>query len=238
LGAKEFSIRTFVIFNKLTKSLFAVLLGASAISASATEASENNINNLMVVLRESEGNNKTDAVLRSTGPSKAIVDGKEMEFDLAWYEFIGDMHIRFVYDSPTSMSNLTSAEFAALKLTPEEAVNLAVKNIKRTYGKPKYSLWQNGIMIVEGESPDVDSSYLLDLEFWNSVTKKYPDGVVVAVPKRGGLLFAPASDKAAVTELKGRIKGLFISSERMRVSSALYLYKDSHWSIFQAAIPQ
>jgi hypothetical protein len=88
----------------------------------AGTTTEKNIDNLMVVLRESEGANKSDSVLVSTGPAKAVLaDGKQVELSFAWFEFIGDMHIRFVFDGPTSMQNLSADEFKALKLTPSEA---------------------------------------------------------------------------------------------------------------------
>jgi len=193
----------------------------------------------MVVLRESEGDNIKDVALKPMGSAKATLsDGKEVEISVAWFSFIGDMHIRFVYDSPSSMRNLTSEEFKALKLKPDEALRVAVSNIKRVYGSPKASPWDGGLMVVTGESSDLDSSYFLDSAFWKNLIKKYPDGLVVGVPKRGGLLFAPASDSKAVAGLRRSIGALFISSENMRISSALYLFKDNHWSVFQDPLAQ
>lgn len=200
-------------------------------------ADDENINNLMVVLRESEGSNKADARLVPTGPAKAVLaDGKEVELSFAWFEFIGDMHVRFVYDSPNSMRNLSVQEFEALKLTPQEAVRLAVKNIRRVYGKPTYEPWSKGVMVVEGKSPDLNSSYFLDDQFWQELLKRHPEGLVVAVPKRGGLLFAPASDRRAVENLRKGIGYLFTSSDNLRVSSALYLNKHGGWSVMQAPV--
>lgn len=200
-------------------------------------ADDEGIDNLMIVLRESEGSNKADARLVPTGPAKAVLaDGKEVELSFAWFEFIGDMHVRFVYDSPNSMRNLSVQEFEALKLTPQEAVRLAVKNIRRVYGKPTYEPWSKGVMVVEGKSPDLNSSYFLDDQFWQELLKRHPEGLVVAVPKRGGLLFAPASDRRAVENLRKGIGYLFTSSDNLRVSSALYLNKHGGWSVMQAPV--
>ena len=52
-------------------------------------------------------------------------------------------------------------------------------------------------MQVEGRSADLASSYFLDREFWIGVQRYYPEGVVAAVPQRGGLVYAPVSDDAA-----------------------------------------
>jgi hypothetical protein len=89
-------------------------------------------------------------------------------------------------------------------------------------------------MQVNGKSPDLDSSYFFDHDFWMTLSKKYADGIVVAVPKRGGLLFSRVSDEGTVGQLKKAIPLLYSSSGNLRVSSALYLFKDGKWSVFQA----
>jgi len=58
------------------------------------------------------------------------------------------------------------------------------------------------------------------------------------VPSRGSLLFVPAANTEAVALLKAGIAKLHASSEQMRVSSALYLFKDDAWSVYQPAVPQ
>lgn len=88
-------------------------------------------------------------------------------------------------------------------------------------------------MYVIGASPDLSSSYFLDRAFWRSQLAQHPEGLVAAVPMRGALVFAPASDEAAVDALRQNIAYLHRSSEKLGVSSALYLFKDDRWSVFQ-----
>ncbi len=93
-------------------------------------------------------------------------------------------------------------------------------------------------MQVQGKSPDLDSSYFLDRPYWNDLLKKHPEGLVVSVPKRGGLLYAPVEDSKAIDSLKRGVAYLHASSQRLRVSSALFLFKDGRWSVFQAPVKQ
>jgi hypothetical protein len=88
-------------------------------------------------------------------------------------------------------------------------------------------------MLVAGDSPDLDSSYFLDRAFWNSLLKENPGGVVVGVPKRGGLIYTPVSNMKAVSSLESSIRYLYDSSENMRISSALYLYKAGIWTVYR-----
>ena len=196
--------------------------------------------NFMVVVRETIGANRTEESLKPTGKVKAkLSDGKEIEFELASWEFIGDTHIRFVFDGPQSMRNATPQDLEKLGIASvEDALALALVNIKRVYGEPRTSPWEAGLIQVQGKSPDLDSSYFLDRAFWQGLTKAHPEGVVVSVAKRGGLLYVPLSNAKAVENLKRGVSYLHGSSGRLRVSGALFLFKDDHWSVFQPAPKQ
>ena len=209
-------------------------LASERVIAQAPEAIDRSARNLMVVLRESIGANKQDEVLEPTLKGRAkLADGKEIEFEVAHFALIGDMHIRFVFDGPSYMPNARPQDLARLNLSPEKAVQLAIGNIKRAYGDPIAKPWTAGLMQVQGKSPDFDSSYFLDRAFWRNLLRQHREGIVVAVPKRGGLLFTPLTDSKAVDGLRKGIAYLYSSSEKLRVSSALYLFKDDRWTVFQ-----
>lgn len=191
------------------------------------------VDNLRVVLREWQGGNKQDETLKPVGKMWAKFDGKDIVMELAWYQFLGDMQIRFVFEGPESFKNATAEEFARLNLTPAAAVERALANIESVYGAPHTAPWSGGLTQVQGGSPDLDSSYFLDRVFWRGLLKQHPEGLVVGVPKRGGLVFVPASETEAVEHLRHGITYLYRSSENLRVSSALYLFKDDRWTVFQ-----
>jgi hypothetical protein len=212
--------------------------GSSARAGEAPPPYDTTAANLMVVLRESPGANKQDESLVRTGKGKTTLpDGREVEFDLAWFEYLGDMHIRFVFDTPTSLPHAAPADLERLGLTPETALELAVANIKRVYGEP-YAVRWGAVMEVRGKLPDLFSSYFLDKAYWNRLLERHPEGIVALVAKRGGLLYAPLSNEQGVRFLRLNAVPLFTSSERLRVSSALYLFKDGAWRVFQAPAVQ
>lgn len=88
-------------------------------------------------------------------------------------------------------------------------------------------------MQVQSASPDLNSSYFLDRAFWRDLQRDHPQGLVVAVPRRGGLVYAPRDDEIAVDQLRFAVAALYAGSGGTRVSSALYLFKDGAWSVFQ-----
>jgi uncharacterized protein YtpQ (UPF0354 family) len=192
------------------------------------------VDNLMVVLREWKGANKQDETLRPLGKLAFQIEGEAVPMELAYYHLLGDMHLRFVFDGPKSFQSATAEEFARFHLSPEQAVERALANIKRVYGEPHTEPYERGLMFVLGGSPDLNSSYFLDRAFWRSQLARHPEGLVAAVPKRDALVFAPASDTEAVDALRDNIAYLHRSSGNVGISSALYLFKDDRWTVFQA----
>jgi len=225
--------------NHMFAAWLSLLVSVSALGQLPPGVSKSR-ENLMVVVRESISANRSDDSFTPTGKVKArLQDGREIEFEMASWEFIGDLHIRFVFDSPHMMINATPPDLARLGVgAVDDALALALANIKRVYGAPSAKPWEGGIMQVKGKSPDLDSSYFLDRSYWQTLFQAHPEGLVVAVPKKGGLLYASASDNKAVERLKGGIAYLHSSSEKLRVSSALFLFKDGKWSVFQAPVKQ
>jgi len=206
-------------------------------AAQGTDAIDTSAGNLLVVLRESRGANKQDESLQPFGKIRTtLADGKEIELAPSWYQYLGDMHIRLVFDGGQTMQSASPDDLERLRLSPEEALHLAIANLRRVYGAPAAQPWSGSLMQVQGGATDLNSSYFLDREFWQDVQARHPDGVVVAVPRRGGLVYAPASDELAVTNLRFSVAALYSGGPGARLSSALYLFKDGRWSVFQPAL--
>ncbi|MEO7391205.1 MAG: hypothetical protein ABIU58_03460 [Ramlibacter sp.] len=192
--------------------------------------------NLMVVLRESRGENKQDESLQPFGKVKATLsDGRSIELETSWFQYLGDMHVRLVFDGGQTIQSASPEDLARLRLTPDEALKLAIANLRRVYGAPDVQPWSGKLMQVQGGATDFNSSYFLDRDFWRDLQTHFPEGLVVAVPRRGGLVYASVADEAAVSDLRFSVAALYAGGPGARLSSALYLFKNGRWSVFQAA---
>jgi hypothetical protein len=212
------------------------LAAAGGALAAAPDPDEFDVSaaNLLVVLRESPGANKQDERLEPFGKIvRRLDDGRNVEFEASWFQYLGDMHLRLVFDGERRVQSALPQDLERLHLSPEQALTLAVDNLRRRYGEPVAEPWSGGLMLVRGKSPDLDSSYFLDRSFWQEQARNYPEGIVVAAPARGGLVFARADDMLAVTSLIFSAAVLYTADERKRLSSALYLFKEGRWSVFQ-----
>jgi hypothetical protein len=218
-------------------ALFCAALAAQA--TTETDRFDVAETNLLVLLRESPGANKQDEQLTPFGMIRArLADGREIEFEASWFQYLGDMHLRIVFDGERRVQSASPEDLQKLRLSPEEALSRAVENLRRRYGVPQAQPWSGGLMQVHGSSPDLDSSYFLDRAFWQEQLQQSPAGIVAAVPGRGGLVFARADDEDAIATLRFSAAALFASNDRARISSALYLFKDGRWSVYQPPQPQ
>lgn len=212
-------------------------LGWAVLAAGcATPAFEHTASNLLVVLRESPGANKQDDALVPFGKiTTRLPDGRDIEFEASWYQYLGDLHLRIVFDGGSQVQSAVPKDLARLSLAPDQAISLGVRNLRTRYGAPVAQPWSGGLQQVAGNAPELNSSYLLDRDFWNAQLQSHPGGVVVAVPRRGGLVFGPADDDTVLTNLRFTAAALYASDDLNRLSSALYLYKEGRWSVFQPA---
>lgn len=218
------------------RTAIAAALLALPLAAPAAEAFETSAGNLLAVLRESPGANKQDDTLRPIGKVRAVLkDGREVEFEASWFDWLGDMHVRLVFEGGERLQTASPADLQRLQLDPEQALAQAVENLRQRYGAPTVHAWGGGLHIVQGGAPDLNSSYVLDRAFWLEQLRRYPQGVVVSAPQRGGLVFAPADDDAALVSLQFSAAALFARDEARRLSSALYLFKEGRWSVYQPA---
>jgi len=190
---------------------------------------------LLFVLRERPGADKADESLALVEPFDVpLPGGASATMAPAWFDLIGDLQLRFVREMPDTQRSLHAGELGDLELDVDEAIALGLANLHRLHGEPVARPWHE-LQRVGGRTEDVDSAYFMDRTFWRARLAQHPEGLVVALPRTDLLLFAPLSDAAAVQGLRRGVAGLHAGAGDWRLSSALYLFKDDRWQVFQPA---
>jgi hypothetical protein len=204
------------------------------------EVADHTPENIMVVVRESIGANREHESLEPIGPATAVwpETGEPVAVEIAAYHLLGDVHVRFVFDGPKYMRGLKPNDLLRFDLSPQRALKLALGNIRRVYGEPRTRRHSGTIRRVQGGCADFDSSYFLHRDFWRRLLRRHPAGLVVAIPSRSDLLYTPLADRDAVERLRRSVVRLYSLSDQQRVSSALFLFEDDTWTVFQAPQPE
>ena len=218
------------------RAAIAAALFATSFGCAAADTFDTSAGNLLAVLRESPGANKQEAALRPIGKVRATLkDGREVEFEASWVDWLGDLHVRLVFDGGQRLQTASPEDLERLQLSPDQAVARAMQNLRERYGAPVAEDFGGGLTVVRGGAPDLVSSYVLDQAFWMEQLRLHPQGVIVSAPQRTRIVFAPVGDDAALFSLQFSAAALFARDNRTRLSSALYLFKDGRWSVYQPA---
>jgi len=195
------------------------------------------LDSLLFVLRERPGADKPDEALALVAPFEVPLPGGAVAtMAPAWFDLIGDLQLRLVRHTPDHVLALHAHELEAAQLGVDDAIALALANLHRLHGPPVARPWHE-LQRVGGLGEDADSAYFLDRSYWRNRLGEHPDGLVVAVPRTDLLLFAPLADAAAVDRMRRGIPGLHAGGGDWALSSALYLFKDDRWRVFQPAVP-
>ncbi len=151
---------------------------------------------------------------------------------LAVSSYLGDIALRFVFrshnlpDLPVHLQDLVH-----LTLSPQRAMVVAIGNFKRANGTPLTGEFVRGVHMLRGANADVYANYLLDRAFWRSQLARFPQGVLVAIPKRGSLFFVDAADAPAVAELTRIATRLFTTAGAFAISRFLYRFGERGWLV-------
>ena len=194
------------------------------------------LDSLLLVLRERPGTNKAEESLAPVEPfSVPMPGGAAATMAPAWFDLIGDLQLRLVRHTPDYVFTLHASELDELKLGVEDALAVALANLHRLHGAPVARPWHN-LQRVGGRTEDADSAYFMDRAFWRARLDEHPGGLVAAVPRTDLLLFAPLADTAAVDSMRRGVPGLHAGGGDYRLSSALYLFEEDRWRVFQPAV--
>jgi hypothetical protein len=207
-------------------------------TTSPTPAPTFDLDTLLFVLRERPGANKTDESLALVDPFDVSLPGAgggSAGLAPAWFDLLGDLQLRLVRDTPECVYTLHASELDDLKLDADQAIAIALANFRRLHGPARVSAWHN-LRRVVGANEDVDHAWFIDRALWLGLLAEHPDGLVAALPRTDLLVFAPASDTAAVASMRQGIPGLHAGGADYRLSSALYLFKDGRWTVLQPAV--
>ncbi|MCK9685527.1 hypothetical protein [Scleromatobacter humisilvae] len=194
------------------------------------------LDSLLLVLRERPGADKADdAPVRVEPFAVPMPGGASATMAPAWFDLVGDLQLRLVRSTPDYVLTLHASELDALKLGVEDALAVALANLHRLHGAPVARPWHD-LRRVGGHDEDADSAYFMDRAFWRARLAEHPEGLVAAVPRTDLLLFAPLADTGAVNSMRHGVPGLHAGGGDYRLSSALFLFEDDRWRVFQPAV--
>ena len=158
-------------------------------------------------------------------------EGGSSASDLPVFDhFVGDLHLRYVFDDPRFVQALRARDLVRLRVDRSDLPGLVVANYRKLYPdltviEPEPGL---GVIIKGGE---LEPTVLLDADFWNDQTKRAGGPLIAAVPERDQVLFTKAEPKQNIELLKHRVVGAFEKAGKQALSNTVLAWRDGRWEV-------
>lgn len=149
---------------------------------------------------------------------------------LVFDHFVGDLHLRYVFDDPQFMLALRVRDLKRLGVDRAELPELVVTNYRRLYPKldvVRPDQWL-GLVTQGGE---LEPCVMLDGAFWQRQMKAFGGPLIAAVPSAHEVYFAPREPKQNVELLKHLAILHHEKAGKRAVSRTVFLWRNFRWQV-------
>ena len=144
--------------------------------------------------------------------------------------FVGDLHLRYVFDDERFVQAVRGRDLQRLKLDRKSLPALVVTNYRRLY--PDLSVIQPepgmGAVIKGGQ---LEPTILLDADFWDEQEKRIGGPLIAAVPQRDMVIFTRSEPKQNIELLKHRVVLAFEKAGERALSRTVLAWREKRWEV-------
>ena len=144
--------------------------------------------------------------------------------------FVGDLHLRYVFDDERFVQAVRGRDLQRLKLDRKALPQLVVENYRKLY--PDLSVIQPeaglGAVIRGGQ---LEPTILLDGDFWNEQEKRIGGPLIAAVPQRDMVIFTRIDPKQNIELLKHRVVLAYDKAGERALSRTVLAWREKRWEV-------
>jgi hypothetical protein len=146
--------------------------------------------------------------------------------------FVGNLSLRYAIDGEQTMRDVSPSMLKDLGLERDKLLPLAVKNLHRRYPDAEVRR-ADGLGMVTGGG-DLESSWMLDFDFWKQESKRFKGTLVASVPSREVMVWADSAKVELLADLRSKGEEIVKKEQASNraLSSLMYAWRDDHWEVF------
>ena len=149
---------------------------------------------------------------------------------LVFDHFVGDLHLRYVFDDPQFMLALRVRDLKRLAIDRAELPTLVVTNYRRLY--PKLTVVRPDQWLGLGtQGGELEPCIMLDGAFWQRQMKAFGAELIAAVPSAQEVYFAPREPKQNLELLKHLAILHHEKAGKRAVSRTVFLWRNFRWQV-------
>jgi hypothetical protein len=149
---------------------------------------------------------------------------------LVFDHFVGDLHLRYVFEDPSFMLALRLRDLKRLGVQRDELPPLVVANYRRLY--PKLSVeWPERWLGVLANGGELEPCAMLDGAFWEHQQKALGGELIAAVPSAHEVYFTPREPKQNIELLKHLAVLHYEKAGKRAVSRTVFAWRFFRWEV-------
>lgn len=145
-------------------------------------------------------------------------------------QFVGDLHLRYVFDDERFVQAVRGRDLKRLKLDRKALPDIVVENYRKLY--PDLSVIQPypgmGALIRGGQ---LEPTILLDADFWEEQVSRIGGALIAAVPQRDTVVFTRIEPKQNIELLKHRVVLAYDKAGERALSRTVLAWREKRWEV-------
>lgn len=149
---------------------------------------------------------------------------------LVFDHFVGDLHLRYVFDDPQFMLAVRLRDLKRLGLPRDDLPTLVVSNYRRLY--PKLGIaWPERWLGLLTHGGELEPCTMLDGAFWDRQQKAFGGELIAAVPSVHEVYFTPREPKQNIELLKHLAILHYEKAGKRAVSRTVFAWRFFRWEV-------
>ncbi len=143
--------------------------------------------------------------------------------------FIGDMVLVYAIDYPDHVAYVTQSHLDDAQVTLTQLQQAADLNLSLKLDETQFQQQNGSFMVITDGF--YESSMVLDSALWADIARQLGDDLVMIVPARDLVVFAPASNAEAIGFLE-TARDNILNGGTHQLSGLMYLWQGGAWQVF------
>ena len=144
--------------------------------------------------------------------------------------FVGDLHLRYVFEDPQFMLAVRARDLKRLEVPREDLPALVVTNFRRLYPKLTVARPDRWLGLVT-QGGELEPCVMLDGAFWQRQMKEFGGELIAAVPSANEVYFAPREPRQNLELLKHLAILNHEKAGKRAVSRTVFAWRNFRWQV-------
>jgi hypothetical protein len=219
------------VLHLASSSAFLALTNGIANRVHAQEPSSRTKERIVALVRTYPGAEAKARPVQKIEPVAMQTDSPEAASAAPVFDhFVGDLHLRYVFDDPKFMVALRGHDLKRLGVNRDALAVLAVENYRRLYPKltvirPEPSL---GVVTDGGQ---LEPCILLDGRFWERQSASFGGELIASAPARDAVVFTTREPRQNIELLKHLAVQLYEKAGSQALSRTVFAWRYWRWEV-------